>query len=94
MQKNNRLNVKVDFGLDALNKMKEGVDTLANAVKITLGPRGRNAAIERNYGPPLITKDGVTVAKSIFVKDNVENMGAQLVKYVANNTKRGIGERS
>jgi chaperonin GroEL len=92
MQKNNRLNVKVDFGLDALNKMKEGVDTLANAVKITLGPRGRNAAIERNYGPPLITKDGVTVAKSIFVKDNVENMGAQLVKYVANNTNNWAGD--
>ena len=60
--KNKRLNVKVDFGLDGLNKMKKGVDTLANAVKVTLGPRGRHAAIERNFGPPLITKDGVTVA--------------------------------
>ena len=92
MQKNNRLNVEVNFGLDALNKMKKGVDTLADAVKITLGPRGRNASIERNYGPPLITKDGVTVAKSIFVKDNVENMGAQLVKYVANNTNNWAGD--
>lgn len=92
MTKNKRLNVKVDFGLEGLNKMKKGVDTLANAVKVTLGPRGRHAAIERNYGPPLITKDGVTVAKSIYIEDNVENMGAQLVKYVANNTNNWAGD--
>jgi chaperonin GroEL len=92
MKKNKRLNVKVDFGLDGLNKMKKGIDTLANAVKATLGPRGRHAAIERNYGPPLITKDGVTVAKSIFIEDGVENMGAQLVKYVANNTNNWAGD--
>ena len=91
MQKS-RINVQVDFGLEGLKKMKVGIDTLANAVKATLGPRGRHAAIEKTYGPPLITKDGVTVAKSIFVKDNVENMGAQLVKYVASNTNNWAGD--
>jgi chaperonin GroEL len=74
---------RVVVGSDARDKMKEGVDILANAVKATLGPRGRHAAIERTSGPPLITKDGVTVARFINLDDRIQNMGAQLIKSVA-----------
>jgi len=70
----------------------KGVDTLAGAVKVTLGPRGRNVAFERSYGSPHITKDGVTVAKEIELSDKAENMGAQLVKEVASKTADAAGD--
>ena len=78
-----RENKDVIIGKESRERMSRGVDKLANAVKATLGPRGRNVAIETDYGPPIITKDGVTVAKYINLSDNIENMGAQLVKSVA-----------
>jgi chaperonin GroEL len=71
------------FDLEARNKMKKGVDTLANAVKVTLGPKGRNVVIEKKFGSPSITKDGVSVAKEIDLEDPIENIGAQMVKEVA-----------
>ena len=83
---------ELKFGADARSRMQSGIDTLANAVKTTLGPRGRHAAIEREHGPPLITKDGVTVARSIELEGRVENMGAQLVKYVAAATNASAGD--
>lgn len=83
---------KVVIGSEARTKIKEGVDILANAVKATLGPRGRNAAIEREYGPPLITKDGVTVARHINLDDRLQNMGAQLVKSVASAANQSAGD--
>ena len=83
---------KVVIGSEAREKMKEGVDILANAVKATLGPRGRHAAIERNSGPPLITKDGVTVARYINLDDRVQNMGAQLIKSVASYANAEAGD--
>ena len=67
------------FNLDARDSLKKGVDALSNAVKVTLGPKGRNVIIEKSYGAPHITKDGVSVAKEIELQDPVENMGAQLV---------------
>ena len=67
------------FDLEARNKMKKGVDTLANAVKVTLGPKGRNVVIEKKFGSPSITKDGVSVAKEIDLEDPIENIGAQMV---------------
>lgn len=85
-------NKKVVFGSEARNKLKNGVDVLADSVKSTLGPRGRHACIEQDYGIPLITKDGVTVAKSISLEDPIENMGAQLVKYVASMTNFNAGD--
>tara|TARA_B100000131_G_scaffold323086_1_gene379722 strand:- start:8192 stop:9781 length:1590 start_codon:yes stop_codon:yes gene_type:complete len=83
---------EVIFGRNARLSMKSGVDKLANAVKVTLGPRGRHAAIERDIGPPLVTKDGVTVAKAISLSDPSENMGAQLIKYVASATNGKAGD--
>src|SRR3982750_4251132 len=74
------------FEIEARNKMKKGVDTLANAVKVTLGPKGRNVVIEKKFGAPQVTKDGVTVAKEIELEDPIENMGAQMVKEVASKT--------
>jgi len=74
------------FDIEARNRMKRGVDTLANAVKVTLGPKGRNVVIDKKFGAPTITKDGVTVAKEIELEDPIENMGAQLVKEVASKT--------
>ena len=74
---------EVLLGVEARDSLQQGLDTLANAVKATLGPRGRHAAIERGYGPPLITKDGVTVAKAIQLNDRLQNMGASLIKSVA-----------
>ena len=82
----------VEFGSKARARMQEGLDVLANSVKVTLGPRGRHAAIERPVGPPLITKDGVTVARSISLDDRVMNMGAQLIKYVASATNGMAGD--
>ncbi|WP_153800050.1 chaperonin GroEL [Foetidibacter luteolus] len=80
------------FQLDARNKMKRGVDVLANAVKVTLGPQGRNVVIEKKFGAPAITKDGVTVAKEIELEDPIENMGAQMVKQVASKTADVAGD--
>ena len=70
----------IAFGDEARSKMLRGVDTLANAVKVTLGPKGRNVVIEKSFGAPRISKDGVTVAKEIELSDALENMGAQLVR--------------
>lgn len=83
---------EVLFSTDARNGLQEGLDILANAVKATLGPRGRHAAIDRKYGPPLITKDGVTVARSITLDDRVKNMGAELIKSVASSTNSVAGD--
>ena len=80
------------FDIDARNKMKKGVDILANAVKVTLGPKGRNVVIEKKFGSPQITKDGVTVAKEIELEDPIENMGAQMVKEVASKTADIAGD--
>ncbi len=80
------------FDIDARNKMKRGVDTLANAVKVTLGPKGRNVVLEKKFGAPAITKDGVTVAKEIELEDPIENMGAQMVKEVASKTADIAGD--
>ncbi|HEY0040547.1 MAG TPA: chaperonin GroEL [Flavisolibacter sp.] len=80
------------FETDARNKMKRGVDVLANAVKVTLGPKGRNVVIEKKFGSPAVTKDGVTVAKEIELEDAIENMGAQMVKEVASKTADIAGD--
>lgn len=80
------------FELDARNKMKRGVDVLANAVKVTLGPQGRNVVLEKTFGSPVITKDGVSVAKEIELEDPIENMGAQMVKQVASKTADVAGD--
>src|SRR4028119_411085 len=80
------------FETDARNKMKRGVDALANAVKVTLGPKGRNVVIEKKFGAPSVTKDGVTVAKEIELEDAIENMGAQMVKEVASKTADIAGD--
>lgn len=71
------------FNIDARDQLKKGIDTLANAVKVTLGPKGRNVIIEKKFGAPHITKDGVTVAKEVELADAYQNTGAQLVKEVA-----------
>ena len=83
---------KIVFGAQAREKVRKGVDTLADAVKITLGPRGRNVIFERSYGAPSITKDGVTVAKEIELEDKLENMGAQMVREVASKTADVAGD--
>ncbi len=80
------------FNIDARNKMKRGVDVLADAVKVTLGPKGRNVVIEKKFGAPGITKDGVSVAKEIELEDAIENMGAQMVKEVASKTADVAGD--
>ncbi len=80
------------FDTDGRDKLKKGIDTLANAVKVTLGPKGRNVIIDKKFGSPSITKDGVTVAKEIELKDAIENMGAQLVKEVASKTADQAGD--
>ncbi len=80
------------YGNEARVALKKGVDALANMVKVTLGPKGRNVVIDRHYGGPLVTKDGVTVAKEIHLKDGIENMGAQLVKEVASKTADVAGD--
>jgi chaperonin GroEL len=83
---------EVKFDTDARNRMLRGVDILANAVKVTLGPKGRNVVIEKSFGAPRITKDGVTVAKEIELEDKFENMGAQMVKEVASRTNDEAGD--
>jgi chaperonin GroEL len=80
------------FDIDARNRMKKGVDTMADAVKVTLGPKGRNVVIEKKFGAPIVTKDGVTVAKEIELEDPIENMGAQMVKEVASKTADIAGD--
>ncbi|MEY4904882.1 MAG: hypothetical protein RLZZ292_2697 [Bacteroidota bacterium] len=82
----------ISFSTDAREKLKNGVDSLANAVKVTLGPKGRNVVIQKSFGAPSITKDGVTVAKEIELSDPVENMGAQMVKEVASKTADAAGD--
>src|SRR3954454_14571219 len=82
----------VIFGGDARARMIEGVNILANAVKVTLGPKGRNVVLERSFGAPTVTKDGVSVAKEIELKDKLQNMGAQMVKEVASKTSDNAGD--
>ena len=82
----------VIFGADARHRMVEGVNILANAVKVTLGPKGRNVVLERSFGAPTVTKDGVSVAKEIELKDKLQNMGAQMVKEVASKTSDNAGD--
>jgi chaperonin GroEL len=83
---------EINFGEDARRKLQSGVDQLANTVKITLGPKGRNVLLDKKYGSPLITNDGVTIAKEVELEDPVENMGAQLVKEVATKTNDVAGD--
>jgi chaperonin GroEL len=83
---------EVKFGDDARHKMLAGVNVLANAVKVTLGPKGRNVVLEKSFGAPTITKDGVSVAKEIELSDKYENMGAQMVKEVASHTSDIAGD--
>ena len=82
----------VRFSVDARDRMLRGIDTLNNAVKVTLGPKGRNVVIDKSYGAPRITKDGVTVAKEIELADKFENMGAQMVREVASKTNDKAGD--
>ena len=84
--------INTTFNVEAREALKKGVDILANAVKVTLGPQGRNVVIRNPYGYPHMTKDGVTVAKEIHLKDPLENMGAQMIKEVANNTAETAGD--
>src|SRR5437762_858358 len=83
---------EITFDLEARDALKRGVDALANAVKVTLGPKGRNVIIDKKFGSPAITKDGVTVAKEIELSNPVENMGAQMVKEVASKTADLAGD--
>src|ERR1035438_7754824 len=82
----------VRFSTDARDRMLRGVEILANAVKVTLGPKGRNVILDKSYGAPRITKDGVTVAKEIELEDKFENMGAQMVREVASKTHDLAGD--
>ena len=83
---------EIKFDVDVRSKMKDGADALANAVKVTLGPKGRNVVIEKKFGAPQVTKDGVTVAKEVELEDKFENMGAQMVKEVASKTNDQAGD--
>jgi len=83
---------KITFDVEGRDQLKRGVDALANAVKVTLGPKGRNVVIDKSFGAPSITKDGVSVAKEIELSDPVENMGAQMVKEVASKTADVAGD--
>ncbi|MCX7072348.1 MAG: chaperonin GroEL, partial [Gammaproteobacteria bacterium] len=83
---------EVKFADDARSRMANGVNILANAVKVTLGPKGRNVILDKSFGAPTVTKDGVSVAKEIELKDKFENMGAQLVKEVASKTSDAAGD--
>src|SRR6201747_582436 len=83
---------EVKFSVDARDKMLRGVDILNNAVKVTLGPKGRNVILDKSYGAPRITKDGVTVAKEIELADKFENTGAQMVREVASKTSDVAGD--
>jgi len=83
---------EIIFDADAYGKLKKGIDILARTVKITLGPKGKNVVIDKKFGAPTITKDGVTVAKEIELEDSFENMGAQMVKEVASKTSDVAGD--
>ena len=83
---------EIKFEMEARDLLKQGVDSLTNAVKVTLGPKGRNVILDKKYGAPQITKDGVTVAKEIELEDSFQNMGAQLVKEVASKTNDDAGD--
>ena len=83
---------EIFFNTEAREKLKKGVEAIADAVKVTLGPKGRNVILDKKFGAPTVTKDGVTVAKEIELKDPVENMGAQLVKEVASKTADDAGD--
>src|SRR5688572_13808861 len=83
---------ELQFNVDARAALKRGVDALAQAVKVTLGPKGRNVVIDRKFGSPTVTKDGVTVAKEVELRDPIENMGAQMVKEVATKTSDLAGD--
>jgi len=83
---------EITFDTNARDRIKKGVDKLANAVKVTLGPKGRNVILDKKFGAPTVTKDGVSVAKEIELKDPIENMGAQLVKEVASKTADAAGD--
>ena len=83
---------EIKFDIEARNLIKEGADALANAVKVTLGPKGRNVVIDKKYGAPQVTKDGVTVAREIELEDRFANMGAQMVKEVASQTNDQAGD--
>ena len=83
---------EVKFAQDAREKMLRGVDILANAVKVTLGPKGRNVVLEKSWGAPRVSKDGVTVAKEIELADKFENMGAQMVREVASKQSSIAGD--
>jgi len=82
----------IKFDIEARDLLKKGVDQLANAVKVTLGPKGRNVVLDKKFGAPQVSKDGVTVAKEIELSDPFENMGAQLVKEVASKTNEDAGD--
>src|SRR5688572_29455410 len=83
---------ELKFNTEARAGLKRGVDKLADAVKVTLGPKGRNVVVDRKFGSPTVTKDGVTVAKEIELEDAIENMGAQMVKEVATKTSDNAGD--
>src|SRR4026208_2382344 len=83
---------EVKFGVDARDRMLRGIDILNNAVKVTLGPKGRNVVLDKSYGAPRISKDGVTVAKEIELEDKFENMGAQMVREVASKSSDYAGD--
>ena len=83
---------EIKYGADARTALMSGVDQVANTVRVTLGPKGRNVVLDKSYGAPLITNDGVTIAKEIELKDPYENMGAQLVKEVATKTNDVAGD--
>ncbi|MGH7283445.1 MAG: TCP-1/cpn60 chaperonin family protein, partial [Polyangiaceae bacterium] len=83
---------EIVYSRNARKKILHGVNLLANAVKVTLGPKGRNVVIEKSFGPPVVTKDGVTVAKEIELGDKLENMGAQMVREVASKTSDTAGD--
>ncbi|HRS01770.1 MAG TPA: TCP-1/cpn60 chaperonin family protein, partial [Bacteroidota bacterium] len=82
----------IEFDVDARTHLKSGVDQLANAVKVTLGPKGRNVIIDKKFGAPTVTKDGVTVAKEIELEDPIENLGANMVREVASKTSDVAGD--
>ncbi|RME27959.1 MAG: molecular chaperone GroEL, partial [Candidatus Zixiibacteriota bacterium] len=83
---------QIEFSAEARSALKRGLDQLAEAVKVTLGPKGRNVVIDKKFGAPTVTKDGVTVAKEVELEDPVENMGAQMVKEVASKTSDVAGD--
>ena len=83
---------EIKFNIEARDALKRGVDALSDAVKVTLGPKGRNVVIDKKFGAPSITKDGVSVAKEIELEDTIQNMGAQMVKEVASKTADEAGD--